>query len=702
MKRFRKNERAELPGSVRTKANCLAALLVLILAREVPCATAGEAAETNSNRNQLLSLSLEQLSALKVTSVSKKEESLSATAAAVSVITPEDIRRSGATTIPEALRLAPGVDVGRVDSHTWAVGVRGLNDTFSHNLLTLVDGRSVFSPLFSGTIWMAEDVMLEDMDRIEVVRGAGATISGANAFNGVINVVSKPASETQGFLFSGGSGSQQLAGTSARYGGKIDDNTFYRVYAKYDNWDNFEQNNGTPANDAWWKVQGGFRLDHGLTEVNKFTLQGDVYDLSANNVFPQASFTPPYNFAKNAAWKQTGGNLLGRWTHEVGDNSEWSLQAYYDGEVLDNPLVHETRNTFDLALQDEFHWGTRQQIVWGGGYRLNASALDGTFELSFVNPSTRDTIYNTFIQDEIALVPERLQFTLGTKLEHNNFTGLEFEPGARLAWTPSDQQTVWASISRAVRTPSQLENSALIHLAYLPASAANPAPTLIEASGSPNFKAEELTAYELGYRLQPDPRLSFDATAFVQSYRHLGTSVNSIDTGTLLTYGYVTVDAKYANVVSGETYGTEITSSWQALDNLRLTGNYSLLESSLHAPLDPLTGAPAQAGTAAPVNQASLRASVNVTKDIDLDMFLRYSGKISNSGSSAQGSSLGPVASYVSMDLRLAWRPTKHLELSLVGLNLLENQHREFNPTFISYQTVRISRSIFAKVTVQF
>jgi len=637
---------------------------------------------------------------LKVTSVSKKEELLSGAAAAISVITAEDIRRSGVTEIPDALRLAPGVNVGRVDAHQWAVGVRGLNDTFSSSLLTLVDGRSIYSPAFSGTFWMAQDVMLEDVDRIEVIRGPGASIWGANAFNGVINIVNKPANETQGLLLAGGSGSQQLGATSARYGGQLGENTFYRVYGKYDTWDRFEQAGGTLADDQWWKVQGGFRLDHAPSDVNNFTLQGDVYHLSADQVVPQVTFTPPYQSTKPGVWDQTGGNLMGRWTHQTGADSEFSVQAYYDGEQLDMALMRQTRNTFDLDLRDRFHLGSRQEIVWGGGYRLSVSDFAGSFETTFLNQHPCDQIFNTFVQDELTLVPDRLRFTLGTKLEHNNYTGWEVEPSARLAWTPSEKQTVWASVSRAVRTPSQIEDSGRIRLAYFPPSPPSTPGTLIEVTGNNNFAAEQLTAYELGYRLQPHPRVTFDVAGFVHSYRGLRGTTESVNMSSLP--AYLTIDSMMGNTTHGETYGTEISSTWQVFEDWRLSGNYSLLESHLAAAPSLLTTSTESVSTRAPVHQVSLRSSLNVTKDVDFDLWLRYASGVADTGVTSPGLTPAYIPGYFTMDARIAWRPTQRLELSIVGQNLFDSPHREFNPTFLSTQMAQITCSVFAKVPWRF
>lgn len=638
---------------------------------------------------------------MKVTSVSRKEETLSQTAAAISVITPDDIRRSGVTTIPEALRLAPGVHVGRVDSHTWAVGVRGLNDTFSPGLLTLIDGRSIYSPIFSGTIWMAQDVMLEDLNRIEVIRGPGSTVWGANAFNGVINIVTKPANETQGLLASGSGGTPELGSGALRYGDKLGKDTFYRIYGKYDQWDNLENLSGNSANDQWWKMQGGFRLDHLPAGQNEYTLQGDAYHLNANQDTPIVSLSPPGRFPQPSAWRQTGGNLLGRWTRHFSEKSELTVQAYYDGEQLETSVLDETRNTVDLDVRHHFQLSERQDIVWGGGYRLNASSYRGGGEISMTDDFRADNIVNAFAQNEINVVPDRVSFTIGTKLEHNDSTGFEVEPGARLAWTPTEKQTIWASVSRAVRTPSQIEEAAIIQLTALPPSLPATPETLLSVFGSKNMQSEQLTAYELGYRVQPHDRLTLEASAFIHSYVGLRSSSDSLNPATLP--AYLQVVSTLGNFIDGETYGTELSATWQAVDNWRLIATYSLLESQLHQPNNAITGQPQPAYANAPEQQVSVRSSINVTHDIDFDVWFRFASAFSDSSVSIPGNSFSSeIPSYFTVDARIAWRPCKNLELSIVGQNLVESAHREFNPTFMSTQATQVPRSVFGKVVWSF
>jgi iron complex outermembrane receptor protein len=653
-----------------------------------------------------VAMSLEDLGAIKVTSVSKKAEPLSGVAAAVSVITSDDIRRSGALNLPEALRLAPGVDVAQVDASQWAVSIRGFNGTYSQKLLVLMDGRSVYTPLFAGTFWQAQDILLEDVDRIEVIRGPGGSVWGANAVNGVINIVSKPARETQGLLLTGGGGSELLVLAGVRYGVQLGTNTFFRLYGKYDDWNNSQLVTGGDANDAWWKGQGGFRLDWEPSLGDRFTLQGDMFGLSANQtdqqlVRPIFGVPPPptgYTFPRSGYWDQSGGNLLGRWTHQFSEESDFSVQTYYDRSNLESPALAETRDTYDLDLRHRFQLGARQEIVWGGGYRLSQSKLDGSVEVNLSRTSRSDQVGNLFVQDEIQLVPDRLRLTLGTKLEHNDYTGFEFEPGTRLAWTPTDKQTVWASVARAVRTPSQIERDARFNVAVLPPFVPTLPPTLVSVNGNPDFASETLIAYELGYRIQAHRRLTLDVAAFVNDYDNLRAYEDRLDFSALP--NYLQAQSQLNNNAHGLTYGSELTATWQVADMWRLQGLFSALQADLSAPPNS-RGVPQTPVIAAPAYQASLRSSMNLGQRVDLDAWVRYVDGIASAGTDGSGPSRGQanIPSYVTFDLRLAWRPTRRLELALVGQNLA-GSHREFNPVYT--QPTEVSRSIFGKLTWKF
>ncbi len=669
-------------------------------------------AENRSNEpRDFTHLSLEELGAIEVTSVSKKAEKLTHVPAAVSVITADDIRRSGALTLPDALRLAPGIHVARVDAHQWAVSTRGFNDTFAQKLLVLMDGRSVYTPVIAGTLWQAQDLIFEDVDRIEVIRGPGSSVWGANAVNGVVNVVSKPARETQGMLVSGGGGSDHRILGSLRYGGQIEEHTFFRLYGKFDDWDNSRLLGGGQANDEWWKEQGGFRFDWEPTSDDRLTLQGDLFNLQSNQtmpniIFPVFGMPPPpggYNVQLDSKWEQIGGNILGRWTTRLADDSDFSIQTYYDRGEIKLPLLKETRNTFDLDLRHRFQFTERQEIVWGGGYRLNLSNTTNSPEVRFMHDSRSDEVFNAFVQDEITLLPDLLRLTLGTKIEHNNYTGFEVQPGARLSWTPTTKQTIWTSVTRAVRTPAQFEDDAEVHVLVLPADPPfNPFPTVIALTGTPDYESEILIAYELGYRIQPLPRLTLETALFLNDYDRLRSGVSIIDTSAVP--NYVKVRNLLNNTAHGQTYGGEIAATWQMLEWWRLQSQYSVIQTDLSDSPNNLTGAPNTPDLSYPNHQISLRSSMNLGKQVEFDLWLHYVDSFFVSGISkipGTSKSQGDIPSYFTLDVRLAWHPTRNLELALGAQNLID-RHQEFAPTYTSSQSIEVSRSIYGKLTWKF
>lgn len=662
----------------------------------------GFAPSGGSGNADFTQLSLEELATINVTTVSKKAEKLSEVPAAVTVITQDEIRRSGAETLADALRLAPGVQVARVDSGQWAVSVRGFNDTFAQKLLVMIDGRSVYTPLFSGTFWQAQDVLFEDLDRIEVVRGPGGSIWGANAVNGVINIVTKSAKETQGLLLTGGTGSDHLGQVGVRYGVQAGTNLFLRLYGKYDEWDEFQLADGSgDANDAWWKAQGGFRMDWEPSEENRFTLQGDLLGLRQNQNVPQVSVTPPYNSTRDARKDAENGNLLGRWTHQFAEDSDLVVQSYFERSHMETALVEERRSTFDLDIRHRFDWGNAHEIIWGGGYRLSCAEVRGSNEIQFSDPSRADQIFNVFIQDEITLVPDRLRFIPGTKLEHNDYTGFEIEPSVRLSWTPDARHTVWAAVSRAVRTPSQVEHDGRINLGTIPPSLTFPIPTLVSILGDSQYDSENLMAYELGGRIQPHRRLALEAATFLNVYDDLRSIRNELDFTTLPS-GYAQALGTFENRAHGLTYGVELSATWQAAEWWRLQAAGTFLQSDLRMPLNDVTGERGRAFFASPEYQASLRSSMDLGRGVEFDAWLRFVDEIDAAGADNPAVPIDRrIPAYVTFDLRLAWRPSKRLELSVTGQNLA-GTHREFNPTFVTTQQTEVGPAVFGKLTLRF
>jgi iron complex outermembrane recepter protein len=642
---------------------------------------AAESGPAGTTILELKQLSLEELMGVEITSVSKKEEKLFDAAAAIYVITEEDIQRSGATSIPEALRNVPGVEVARIDSHTWAITVRGFNGTTANKLLVLIDGRSVYTPLFSGVFWDVQDTLLEDVERIEVIRGPGATLWGANAVNGVINIITKSAKQTQGLLVTGGGGTEERGFGGVRYGGKLAATAQYRFYAKYINRDDTVLPEGSDAGDAWQIGQGGFRIDWDASDKHQLTFQGDLYGGSLGQTSTILSPMPPLMRLNNADTAVAGGNVLGRWVHSISEASDVQFQVYYDRTERRIPLVFsEERDTFDVDVQHRFSVGQRQDIVWGFGYRFTQDRVGNTFNVSW-DPDRRAThLVSAFVQDEITLVPDRLRLTLGSKFEHNDFTGFEIQPNARLAWTPTARQTVWASVSRAVRTPTRLDRDIRLNGQVIPGTPV----TVLVVFGSRNFASEELLAYELGYRLQPHARLFLDAAAFYNVYDRLLSIEGPAPAQP--SPPAVAIPFVLANNVEGETYGLELWANYQIADWWRWQAGYTYLHMHLRTKLgssDTISVASAEGSS--PQHQFFLRSWLDLPADLEFDTTLRYVDALPNQS----------VRAYTALDVRLGWRPIKNLELAVIGQNLLDNRHLEFSSTF----RTEIQRGVYGKIT---
>src|SRR6059036_6256 len=491
------------------------------------CLTATTGAQTPRSVPDVTAMSMEDLMNVRVTSVSKREQKLGDAPAAVFVITQDDIRRSGARTIPEALRMAPGIEVARIDENKWAISARGFNGRFANKLLVLIDGRSVYTPLFSGVYWNVQDTLLEDIDRIEIIRGPGATLWGANAVDGVINVITKKAKATQSAVVTAGAGTEERAAGGVRFGSKLGDNTYYRAYTKYFDWRPSVYPSGVTAHDGWDALRGGFRADWTPAGANSLTVQGDVYRSRFDETLTVASLSAPYSNTFPNDGKYSGGNILGRWNH-TSEGSSMSLQMYYDNTTItDHSLFGDHQNILDLDFQHGFHVGDSQQFVWGLGYRSIHDKNDASFTVYLQPNQVTLNQFSTFLQDEISLVDNRLQITLGSKFERNEFTGFEIEPNARLLWNLTPNQSIWTAVSRAVRTPALTEEGLRLNSQVIPpGTPANPTPlpAVVAVFGSHQFNSEDLLAYELGYRVQATKNLSLDIATFYNNYSNLRTA----------------------------------------------------------------------------------------------------------------------------------------------------------------------------------
>ncbi|WP_150048116.1 TonB-dependent receptor plug domain-containing protein [Methylomonas rhizoryzae] len=643
--------------------------------------------------DELLDLSVEELLNVKITSVAKKAQALNDAAAAVFVITQEDIKRSGATNIPDALRLAPGMDVAKIDSSKWAVSSRGFNGRFANKLLVLIDGRSTYTRTFSGVYWEMQDVMLEDVDRIEVIRGPGGTLWGANAVNGVINIITKHSTRTQGGLLSGGIGSEEQGFGALRYGAKLDERTSGRVYFKGFKRDQNHFANGRPSADGWEKFQGGFRVDSNVSMQDEVKLQGDIYHTNIDEILSTPQLAAPYATTFNDRAHADGGNIVAKWQHTLSPTSDYSAQVYFDTYHREDGFLAEWRDQLDFDFQHRFGWSDRHDVVWGVGYRYTMDDIDSTQYFQATPESRNDQWYSAFLQDEMMLVEEKLWFTLGSKLEHNDYSGFEYQPSARLLWAPHHQHRLWAAVSRAVRTPSRGEHNGKVFFRTFPPQTIAPGltspPVALYTIGNAEFKAEHLLAYEIGYRTTMIDALSLDMTAFYNDYDNF----RSVMLGDLITRnGYLEQQLVLSNAFSPKTYGFELAAVWQMLDWWRWDANYSYLATDLDPGSSPLI-------PVSPQQRISMRGLVSPREDTDLDVWLRYvDSAMTISADNANGER---IDSYVTLDLRAAWRPVPGLELSLVGQNLISSKHLEFVQENLTLPTL-VDRGMYAKMVWEF
>ncbi len=639
--------------------------------------------------SDLTRLTLEELMDIQVTSVSKVEEDFSKAASAIFVITQEDIRRSGVNTIPEALRMVPGVQVAQIDSSTWAITARGFNSRFANKLLVLIDGRSVYTHVFAGVFWDEQDLVLEDIERIEVIRGPGGTLWGANAVNGVINIITKKAQDTLGGQVSAGGGNLDRFIGSIRYGEKIGDNAAVRVWVKYYNRNHLDDLQGNPAPDQFQSGRGGMRFDWDASESNSFTFQSDVFvgDYKSKTSDAVTSLVPITTSDISRAAHIRGGNFIARWKHRFSDTSDMALQFFFNQDHRDSMLLLELLvDTYDIDFQHRFQWGSRHQILWGLGHRFMQDSFQNSIGISYFPDRNLNYISNLFVQDKIALIENELYFTIGSKFSINNFTGFEFQPNARLAWTPNDMHTVWAAVSRAVRTPSRSGDSGRFNAAVVP----GPAVAVIQ--GQLDFESEDLLATELGYRVRPHDRVYVDVAAFANIYR----DVHSFEVEAPFfnpSPGFVELPIVSRNRLDGETFGVELAATWDVTDRWRLNGAFTWFQMDLRK--DPISTDQNVVGFEGndPEFQWNLRSHIDLPSNWEFDQMLYYVDALKSQ----------QLRSYFRLDLRLGWRPAKNIEVSLVAQNLLDNQHQEWGVDRIQTNDRNlVERSFFGKLVLKF
>lgn len=638
-------------------------------------ARAADPAETGGD---LAELSLADLMDIEVTSVSKKAERLTDAAAAITVITNDDIRRSGMTTVPEVLRLVPGVQVARVDANRWAISARGFNGAFSNKLLVMIDGRSVYTPLFGGTYWDAQDYPLEDIERIEVIRGPGGTLWGANAVNGIINVITKKAADTQGGLLSGHAGNYESGGT-VRYGIAGDDMAF-RVYARGFQFDDFDVDDENDGQDRWWNVRAGARLDAEPTDRDSLTVSADLYHIRFDQGGLELGAPPSFD---RKGYEVRGENLLARWRHELSERSAFSLKAYYD-HTLRDAEIRESRDAYDVEAQVDHALprellgiGERLSFSVGGNYRASADEIDPVPATSFDPNDQTIHLADFFLQGKLDLLEDRLSFVAGSKLGWNSFSGFEYQPSLRAIWAVAEGHNVWAAGSRAVRLPTRADHDLAAAVAGL------------TISGNNGIDAEELWSGEIGYRFFALERVTADVTAFYNWYDRLHTLIVNPNAPGLL----------FENGTEATAAGVEAEVNVKPFDWWRLTAGYAYL----YVDSKPKPGAinfSASPDDQSPQHEVKLRSNVDLPWDLEFDSFFQWVDKLNQIAPSSLVRN-EKVDDYFRLDLRLGWKPQDWLELSFAAQNVLDRRHWEYDDTAFNEST-KVPRTYYGKATITF
>ncbi len=649
------------------------------------CMAVSAYAEEYAQTDVLLDMDMQQLMNVTVTSAGKRNEKYYSTAAAVYVISNDDIRRSGAMSIPEALRLAPGVEVQQPNANQFAVSIRGHNDVFSDKLLVLMDGRALYSPTFSGVWWLVQNYPLEDIDHIEVIRGPAGAVWGSNAVNGVINIITKHARNTQGFMLSGGAGTEEKGFGTLRYGWNSEQAN-YRAYAMIENRDGgiydpavaniWAMKPGADTPDYRKLGQAGFRMDWNASHLTQVSLIGNTYRVKegAFGYLARAGVSNTPFITNN---NYSGSNMLLHLDHEVLRDTQLSAQVYVDRSRMEVALLSETRDTLDAELQLDLPEFFRQSISVGGGYRLSRADITNSSVLQLADAT--NVLYSLFVQDDITLIRDRLKLTAGLKAEHNQYTGWEMQPSLRAIYT-ADQWGLWAAASRALRMPNMVENGQTLDVKAGPGYVAR----LI---GDGRMRPEQVTAYEVGLRLHPHDDLLFQATAFKMFYK--GVADTHLDNAAAFVENtYLVVPIYMTNVLDGNAQGIELDLTWQAKTWIKLKGSYTHLRS--HYQPAPINDAETRYSAyvlreQTPENRYHIGASINPGYDIELDLNFSHWDRFKRDR----------VARYNRLDARIGWKPVDGVELSLVGKNLLQATHKEDLESTLEASTLQQQSYLF-------
>jgi iron complex outermembrane recepter protein len=599
-------------------------------------------AETGSSR--LRDASLEELMNVEISSFARKQQKLSQTAGAVFVITADDIRRSGATVLPEVFRLVPGMHVGRIDSSKWAISARGFASRLSNKMLVLIDGRSIYNNIYGGVFWDQHDLPLEEIERIEVIRGPGATSWGANAVNGVINVITKRAADTQGARAAFVTGGEERSFLSARWGGALGKNLHYRVTGKAFRVDGLRPSPGGTANNDWNSGRLGFRMDWKLSDRDELTVLADQHEQSGQQTISRQFSVGVTDNWLVAPLTASGGFGLVRWRRQ-GERLDTTLHAYYTTEWRAETGAETSINQTDLDLQQRYRWRARHDLVWGLGYRVSRDRMTPG-RASFTPARQTDTLSSSFVQDEITLVPDKLVFTIGTKLIHNSYTGLEFQPGVRILWTPGPKTSLWASLTRAVRTPTRYEQGLRVELAIpdLPVQAF--------VLGSPQLNSENVLAYEGGFRRQFGRKLSLDVAGYLNSYGGLiAAPLNDLS----FSGGRVLARARFANALAAVTRGVETSLQWEVTSRWRVSAghNFFLFRENLPAQLTS-TVIVGERGDRNPRSVFQGQTSFELGRRMQADVFVYQVSQLP----------YHKIPAYTRVDARWSWKMRPELEMS--------------------------------------
>jgi iron complex outermembrane receptor protein len=649
--------------------------------------------EAPQKPDDLANASLEDLMKVEVTSVSKKEQTLSRTAAAVFVITQEDIERSGATNIPDLLRIVPGLNVAQINAGAWAISARGLNGQFSNELLVLVDGRNVYTPSFGGVFWDLLDLPLENIERIEVIRGPGAAVWGENAVNGVVSIIRKKAGDTKGGIVSTGGGNTDPTFSTVQYGGSIKSNFDYRAYAKYFDIHDMRGNGVGDGGDGWHVLRGGFRTDSTLSERDSLVVEGDIYTgREGDPTYTLPSILSPAPVPVEIFINVSGGYLESIWRHTASSRSDFTLTGTYDTYERGD-LLNDHRKTESLDFKHHYTLGERNELVWGATYRHTSGESVGGTWLSLIPPDQSENIFSVFVQDEFAAIQDKLYLTLGSKFENNTCSGFAVMPTARALYALNQRQSLWAAVSRAVRSPAETDVSlrANVGAVTLPDGML----AAVSSFGNPHVKDEGLVAYEAGYRTMITSRLSLDLAAYYNDYDNQNTDEpEPIFVEATPPPTHLVLPSIVENLSHGETHGAELSAKWKVNDRWTLDGSYDFERIHMHrstGSLDFTSGPDAEGST--PHQQARLQSAVNVTSTLSWNLAVDFTDRLL-----AQN-----VPSYTRLDTNLIWRISKSVTVGLYGQNLLRDRHLEFfDPDTGSTRSTLIRRSGYAKLTWRF